>query len=159
MSTASVIRLGLAILACVGVLVLTILWNEVPAVIEPCSGGIPDDPSQQLWLGSCLRGPTPVEVALKLAISLLSIAGAAALVAKATPKRKILAGATAAALSALVGLTTLQAVSVQVFDVGYLPPVEEVAIVGVAFFLFGALVGWVLQRWWPNKLLERTLES
>jgi hypothetical protein len=84
---------------------------------------------------------------LKLTISLMAIATIAALAAQATATRKRVAGATAAALTALVGLTTLQAISRQVFVVGYAPPVEAIAVVGGAFFLFGAFVVWATQKW------------
>lgn len=156
MSPARTIRLGLAIVVCLGALVLTLVWKTVPAVLEPCSwedsGGIEEPYS----LGTCLRGPSTAELALKLAVALLSITAVAVIVARVTLRRKVVAGAAAAALSALVGLTTLQAISGQVFEVSYVPPVEAIATVGIAFFLYGGLVGWGTQRWWPNRSLERT---
>jgi hypothetical protein len=150
MSVAYRLRLALAIAACVIVLVLTLMWRSVPAVLEPC----PYDSEHPFLLGTCLRGPSTVELILKLTIALLAIATIAVLAARAAPKRKPIAGAIAAALSALVGLTTLQAISRQVFAVGYVPPVEAIGVVGGAFFLFGALVVWVIQKWRPNKRFE-----
>jgi hypothetical protein len=159
MNVARGTRLGLAIAGCVGVLVLTILWNEVPATIGPCSGGAFDDPKNPYGLGTCLRGPPMPVVLLKLAIAFIAIAGVAALAANASRKRRRIAGGGAAALSALAGLVTVQAVSAQVFDVGYFPSADAVAIVGTTFFLFGAAVVWGLDTRWPNKSLERTREG
>jgi len=93
---------------------------------------------------------------LKLVFSLLAIAGAAVFTAKRASRLKVIAGATAASLCALVGLQARHAVDAQVFDVGYVPSLLAVAIVGGLFFLFGALVAWGTERWWPNKSLERT---
>ena len=147
MSVAHRLRLALAIAACVLVLVLTLMWKAVPAVLGPC----PYEPEHPYSLGTCIRGPSTVESILKLTISLLAVAAVAALAARAAPKRKLIAGATAAAFGALVGLITLQQISRQVFAVGFVPPAEAIVVVGGAFFLFGALVVWVIEKWWPNN--------
>jgi hypothetical protein len=158
MSAASSTRLGLAIAACVGVLVLAILWDEVPAVIEPCSSENLGGSEQPYSMGTCLRRPSAVVIILKLTISFFAVAAVAVLAAMMASKRTLIAGGTAAALSGLIGLTTVQALSAQVFDIGYLPTLDAAVIVSLVFFLFGAFVVWGWRKWWPNNSLERTRE-
>jgi hypothetical protein len=159
MSSAKTIRVGLAIAACVGVLVLALLWRTVPAVIEPCSWGDAGGSEQPYRLGTCLRGSSITEIMLKFTIALFAVAAAAVIAARAASNYKLTVGASVAALCALVGFVTIQAISRQVFAVAYLSPLDEMAIVGCTFFLFGALVVWATQKWWPNKSLERTREE
>ena len=147
MGTAHGLRLSLAIAAWVLVLVLTLMWRAAPVVFESC----PYEPDHPYSLGTCIRQPSTVERILKVTISLFAVASIAVLAARAARKRKIIAGATAAALTALVGLVTFQAILTQVFTVGFVPPVEAIVAVGGVFFLFGALVVWVTQTSWPNN--------
>jgi hypothetical protein len=155
MTLSSSIRLGLGFAACVAALILATLWGEVPARFGPC----PEDPANPYMIAHCLLGPPPLVVALKLAISLLAIAGPAVLAARAAPAFKVIAGAVATSFSSLFGLLARHAVMAQTFDVGSMPSLNVVAIVGCIFFLFGALVAWATARWWPNNSLERTRDS
>lgn len=164
MSAARGIRFALAITGCVGVLVLAILWNEVPATIGPCSGGAFDDPENPYGLGTCLQGPSMPVMLLKLVVAFLAIAGAAVLAANAAQERRRTAGGGAAAISALAGLVTVQLVSRQVFDVGYLPSIEAFTIVRTTFFLFGAGVVWGFDRWrlttrWSGRVDDKVPSS
>jgi hypothetical protein len=150
MRSANFLRLALGIVVGAGVLVLVNLWGEIPAGIGPC----PDDPPGEI--SHCVLGPSPLIVVLKLLVSFLAAVGAAVLAAKTSPKLRIVAGATAATVIAMVWLAARQTIEAQVFDLEYRSRLEAVAIVGGLSFLLGALVAWGTQRWWPNKSLERT---
>jgi hypothetical protein len=155
MTLAGSIRLGLGLLACVGVLILAIVWGHVPARYGPC----PEDPANPYIISHCVLGPPLLVVILKLAISLMAIAGAAVLATRAAPKLKVTIGAFAASFCSLFGLFAVNAVVAQTFTVGFAASLEAVVTVACLFFLFGASVAWVTARWWPNKSLERTREG
>jgi hypothetical protein len=155
MTLTSSIRLVLGLAACGVVLILAALWGEVPARYGPC----PEDPAEPYSIAHCVLGPSRLVAVLKLAISLLAIAGSAVLAAMTVQKSRVIIGAAAASLCSLVGLSARHVVFAQTFDVGFAPSLSAVAIVACVFFLFGALVVWGMARWWPNKSLERTREG
>ena len=154
MTLAGSIRLGLSFVGCVTALMLAIAWGQVPARYGPC----PQDPANPYGLSTCVLGPPPPVLVLKLAVALIAIAGAAVFATRAAPKLKVTIGAAAASFCSLCGLLAINAVAAQTFKGGIAPSPEAAVVVACTFFLFGALVAWVTARWWPNNSLERTRE-
>jgi hypothetical protein len=154
MTLAGSIRLGLGFSACVGALILAVVWGQVPARYGPC----PQDPANPYVIADCVLGPPLLVVILKLAIALTAIAGAAVLATRAAARLKVTIGAVAASFCSLFGLFAVNAVVAQTFKGGFVPSIEAVAVVACVFFLFGAIVALVTARWWPNNSLERTPE-
>jgi len=146
-------------MACIIVLVSAIVVFEVPAVLEECFGtpeGYPDNPYS---MGTCIRKPPLPVAVLKLVIALLAISGASVIATRGVSRFKVVAGATTASTSSFFGLVARNVVDAQIFEIAYLPSLSKSAIVGCAFFLFGALVAWATERWWPNHRIERAHEG
>jgi hypothetical protein len=146
-------------MACIIVLVAAIMLFEVPAILEACFGtpeGYPDNPYS---MGTCLRTPPLPVAVLKLVIALLAISGASVIAARGVSQFKVVAGATAATISSFFGLVARNVVDGQIFKIAYMPSPSKIAMVGCAFFLFGALVAWATERWWPNRSIERVHEG
>jgi hypothetical protein len=146
MRTAINWRLLFGITACIVVLVFAIMWFEVPAVLEECYGPEPYS------MGTCIRRPPLPVAVLKLVVELLAIAGAAVIAARGVSRFKVVAGAMAASTISLFGLAARNMVDAQIFvDVAYIRSPSTLAIVGCSFFLFGSLVAWATEHWWPLR--------
>jgi hypothetical protein len=165
MRPATSIRVALGIAGCAIVLVLAILWNEFPAVVEPCSGRLPESSPDSgtavgsYYLGTCLRGPSPGMLVLKLIVAVLAIAGAAVLTTRAATRFRVTAGATAAAFCGLLGLQARHVVDAQIFDVGTFPSFRVVGIGACCLYLFGVLVSVFTERWSPNNWSGRVRDK
>jgi hypothetical protein len=164
MGLAPSLRLLLGIATCVGVLVLAMVWDEVPAVFVQCSERLPEIPSDSgavagsYWIGTCLCSPGPIVLILKLVGTVLAVATAAVLATRAATTFRVTAGATAAVFCGLLGLQARHMVNAQVFDVGTFPSFRVAAIGACSLYIFGVLVGLATERWWPNTSLERARE-
>ena len=151
-------RIGLAIPACIAILVLAVLWDYYPPSNEPCFIASAPDVVQPYGLAHCYREPSAFELFLRAAIPLIALAAVAALVALTAHTRKIITGASATAASALLGLVLVHMIVSRTIPISYVPSAASAAIVVIASFVFGAAVAWGASKRWPNTSLERTRE-
>jgi hypothetical protein len=105
------------------------------------------------------RIPSTIEAVLRILIPLFALAGLAAYTARLAPEQKVLNGAGASAMSALLTLSVLQFIMARKVGVSYIPRDTTVALWTAVSLSIGAAASWVFAVWWPNKSLERTREG
>jgi hypothetical protein len=133
----------------------TVLWRDAEPAYEPCS----EEPDEPYSISHCFAPPSAFVLIANVTPPLLGLAAIAALAATALPSRKIVAGLSASALVALLGLTVFRAPVAEALGVPWMRAESAETIVGPAAFLFGALVSWASLKWWPSKSLGRPREG
>jgi hypothetical protein len=159
LSTRAIIYVALAVVACAGILALSVIWrgSALPPSLE--YAGDPSLGSERpLAIVHYRNVLSPFELIVKIAAPILALIGVAALTARVVRRRAALIGTGSAVLSALLGIALLRVYAAPNDQLRIIPPIESLAAVAGISALLGAVgVGAVL-KWWPNNAMDRTRE-
>ena len=153
------LRVVLALVACSALLLTTALYEDLflpkwqtHELVESttASGDV------VVGIADTYRIPPKIEVVLRIAIPFFALVGVAAYVARLVARRKVLSGAGASAICALLTLMVLRFVMARRLEISYFPRATTVALWAAVSLSIGATASWLFAVWWPNKSFERT---